>query len=211
MSGTKTQGTRFQVATAAGTPKNITGITAANPPVVSSAAHGFANGAIVVLDAIVGMVELNNRAFVVRNVASGTFELGGIDASGYTAWVSGGTATPQTMADIGKVTSSSQFDGQAADIDTTHMRSTAMENQQGLPDFGSGSYNVIIDNTDTAQRRLRTLKSTQTAGVFAILGTDALIDAFKAFVKSFPKNLEGNNVQRGDIAIKYETEPSWAA
>lgn len=211
MSGIKTQGTRFQVATAAGSPKTITAITAASPPVVTSAAHGFANGAIVLLDGIVGMTQLNNRVFVVRNTATNSFELGGIDATAYTAYVSGGTAIAETMADIGKVTDSTQFDGQAPDIDATHMGSTANETQQGLPDFGGGSYNVIIDNADTAQRKLRTLKAAQAAGVFAVVGTDGLVDAFKAFVKSFPKNFAGNNIQRGDIAIKYETEPSWAA
>lgn len=211
MAGTKTQGTRFQVATSAGSPKTITAITAASPPVVTSAAHGLANGTIVLIDGIVGMTELNNRVFVVRSTATNTFELGGIDATAYTAYVSGGTATSETMADIGKVVDSTQYDGQAPDIDVTHMRSTANETQQGLPDFGGGTYNVIIDNTDTAQAKLRSLKGAQAAGVFAIIGTDLKVDAFKAFVKSFPKNLASNNVQRGDIAIKYETEPSWAA
>jgi hypothetical protein len=211
MAGTKTQGTRFQVATAAGSPKTITAITAANPPVVTSSAHGLTNGTIVLIDGIVGMTELNNRAFVVRNQATNTFELGGIDATVYTAYVSGGTATSQTMTDIGKVTSSTQYDGEAPDINVTHMRSTAEETQQGLPNFGSGSYAVIIDNTDTAQAKLRSLKAAQTAGVFGVVGTDSKTDAFKAFVKSFPKDFQSNEVQRGTIAIKYETEPSWAA
>lgn len=211
MSGTKTQGTRFQVATAAGSPKTITAITAANPPVVTSSAHGLANGTIVVIDSVGGMTELNGRAFVIRNQATNTFELAGIDATGYTAYTSGGTATSQTMTDVGKVTDSEQFDGQAGDIDTTHMRSIAMEKQQGLPDPGGGSFSLLCDNTDTAQAKMRSLRTAQTAGCFGITMTDGKVAAFKGFVKQFSASFASNNVVRCSAAISYEYEPSWFA
>lgn len=211
MAGTKTQGTRFQVATAAGSPDTITAITAANPPVVSATAHGLANGAIIVIAGVVGMVELNDRAFVVRNQTANTFELGGVDATTYTAYASGGTATVQTMTDVGKVTDSEQFDGTAEDIPATHMRSTAIEKQQGLQDFGGGTFSLLCDNTDVGQRRMRTLKALQTAGVFAILATDSTISAFKGFVKQFSASFASNNIIRSSAAISYETEPSWFA
>lgn len=211
MAGTKTQGTRFQVSTAAGSPKTITAITAANPPVATSATHGLANGTIVLIAAVVGMTELNGRTFVVRNTATNTFELGGIDGTGYTAYVSGGTATSQTMTDVGKVTDSSQFDGVADDIIGTHMRSTAVEKQQGLPDPGGGSFDLIIDNTDTAQAKMRSLKAAQTAGTFAVIATDLTVATFRGFVKSFPANFATNNIIRGSCAISYEYEPSWFA
>jgi hypothetical protein len=211
MAGTKTQGTRFQVATAAGSPKTITAITAANPPVVTSSAHGLTNGTIVLIAGVVGMTELNGRVFVIRNQATNTFELGGIDATGYTAYVSGGTATSQTMSDVGKVTDSSQFDGTADDIIATHMRSTAVEKQQGLPDFGGGSYSLLCDNTDTAQAKMRALKAAQTSGCFAIVATDTKVATFMAFVKSFTATFASNNIVRSEAAISYEVEPSWFA
>jgi hypothetical protein len=76
--------------------KTITGITSATPPVVSAAAHGFANGDIVQIAGVVGMTEVNNRIFVVADRAAGTFELQSLDGTdivglGYTAWSSGGT------------------------------------------------------------------------------------------------------------------------
>lgn len=74
----------------------ITGITAATPPVVTSAAHGYANGDIIQIAGVVGMTELNNRVFVVADRAVNTFELQTLDGTdivgaGYTAWTSGGT------------------------------------------------------------------------------------------------------------------------
>lgn len=74
----------------------ITNITAANPPVVTDTAHGLANGDTIRITGVVGMVEVNNRAFYVANVTANTFELQDpetredIDGSNYTAYSSGG-------------------------------------------------------------------------------------------------------------------------
>ncbi len=74
--------------------KAISGITAANPPVVTANAHGFVNGDRVVIDLVTGMDELNKREFVVANAAANTFELKipsdgltNVDATGYKAYV----------------------------------------------------------------------------------------------------------------------------
>lgn len=70
----------------------ITGITAANPGVVTSAANGLENGDEVYLAAIVGMTELNGRYFTVGTTTTNTFGLLGINTSAYTAYSSAGTA-----------------------------------------------------------------------------------------------------------------------
>lgn len=76
---------------------NITNITQANPAVVTAASHGFSNGDRVIITGVLGMVEVNNREFIVANVAANTFELQttlavNVNSSGYTAYSSGGTA-----------------------------------------------------------------------------------------------------------------------
>lgn len=81
------------------TTRNITGVTQANPAVVTSAAHGFSNGDEVEINGIVGMTELNGRRFIVANVATDTFELRGENSTSYTAYDSGGTAN-QTFVRI---------------------------------------------------------------------------------------------------------------
>lgn len=77
--------------------KTITGITAANPPVVSSTSHGFSNGDQVFISTVVGMTEVNGKYFLVSNKNANDFELqdidgSNIDASAYTAYSSAGTA-----------------------------------------------------------------------------------------------------------------------
>lgn len=72
--------------------KTVTGITKANPAVVSSTAHGYSNGQRIVMRGVVGMTEVNDLVFTVAGVAANTFQLSGIDSSAFTAYVSGGTA-----------------------------------------------------------------------------------------------------------------------
>jgi len=77
--------------------KTITGITKANPGVVTSTAHGFSNGDTVVISGVVGMTQVNGKRFKVANVATNTFELQDIDGnnvntSSYTTYSSGGVA-----------------------------------------------------------------------------------------------------------------------
>ena len=69
----------------------ITGATKANPCVVTSNSHGLSNGDIVYIHNVSGMVELNNLSYTVANVATNTFELTGINSTGYTTYTSGGT------------------------------------------------------------------------------------------------------------------------
>jgi hypothetical protein len=93
-------------------PKTITGITKANPAVITSAGHGLSNGNDVYLAGIVGMTELNGRTVRIKNVTANTFEItdyqgNNINTTGFTAYSSGGTAsrvytvgTPWSSADL---------------------------------------------------------------------------------------------------------------
>jgi hypothetical protein len=72
--------------------KTITAITKANPAVVTSNGHGFANGEVILIQSVGGMVELNNRQFTVANQTANTFELSGINSTSFTTYTSGGTA-----------------------------------------------------------------------------------------------------------------------
>lgn len=59
--------------------------------ITTSTAHNLNNGDWIVITGVGGMFELNNRRFQVQNVTTNSFTLVGIDASGYTAFTSGGT------------------------------------------------------------------------------------------------------------------------
>lgn len=65
----------------------ITGITQANPAVVTSVAHDFSNGDKIYITAVTGMTEVNNLSYTVSNITTDTYELQGIDSTGFTAYV----------------------------------------------------------------------------------------------------------------------------
>ena len=71
--------------------KNITGITKANPAVVTSNSHGFSNGDRVFISGVVGMTQVNSLEFTVAGATTNTFQLSGVDSSAYTTYSSGGT------------------------------------------------------------------------------------------------------------------------
>jgi len=72
--------------------KNITGITQANPAVVTVSSHGYSNGDDVWINGVVGMTQVNGRRFRIANTTTNTFELQGVNSTGYTAYASAGTA-----------------------------------------------------------------------------------------------------------------------
>lgn len=80
-----------------GDPKDIEGITQADPGVVTITGHGYGNGADLDFSEIEGMTELNGLRVYVKNVTANTFELADefgadLDTSGFTAYTGGGVS-----------------------------------------------------------------------------------------------------------------------
>ena len=92
--------------------KTISGITQANPAVVTATSHGYSNGDEVLISGVSGMTEVNGKRFLVADKTTNTFELqdkDGVDinSTGFTAYSSGGVSnkvfeltTPYTTAQL---------------------------------------------------------------------------------------------------------------
>jgi len=76
----------------------ITGITQANPAVVTAVAHGYATGNLIYIDNVQGMVEVNGRNFIITVLTNDTFELNGEDSTSHTAYAIDGNADRQNGA-----------------------------------------------------------------------------------------------------------------
>jgi len=74
-----------------GTTTAITAATQANPVVITAVGHPYSNGDEVYITGVVGMTEINDLRFTVSAVGGNNFSLSGVDGTGYTAYVSGGT------------------------------------------------------------------------------------------------------------------------
>lgn len=90
--GVGTPQTPVNIATT--TTRTITNITQANPGVVTtSAAHGYTTGDMIRITGVSGMTVVNNNYFHVTVLTTTTFQLTGVNTSGFSAYTSGGTAT----------------------------------------------------------------------------------------------------------------------
>jgi hypothetical protein len=95
-----------------GSAKTITGVTKANPGVITSNSHGFSDGDEIYITGVGGMTQLNDRNYIVDNATTNTFTLTdlfgvAIDTTAFTTFTSGGTAdkiyqisTPYVEADL---------------------------------------------------------------------------------------------------------------
>lgn len=212
----KAQQAYLSVATAAGTADAITGATNADPGVLTAVAHGNANGSVGVITGVVGMTQLNNRAFVAASVATDSITLKGVSTEaslGYGTYVSGGLWTPQTMTEVGEVRSITLFDGEDQEIDVTHLRSTGKEYLTGLAEFGSAQLTLWLPaSSDTGQRRLRHLRESQASSAFTVTLPSGQVTAFMGSVKSFQiTNIAVDGAVEVSCSIKISNQPAFFA
>ena len=161
------QGSKIEVSGTTGAAKTITGIALGFPTILTIAAHGFSNGDVVTLAGLTGAdaALLNGQTAVVKNKTTNTFAVE-IDSTGKTI-TAAGTATPVTWTKIKNFLSFKGFDGQADEIDTTDLDSTAKENILGLQDWGTFTFDVNKDFTDPGQLALDAAKRTSAQKSFA--------------------------------------------
>jgi hypothetical protein len=148
----KTQGTIVYMETALAAAKTITAASTGSPGSgevqITSATHGYTDGDVIKITGVVGMQQLNNRAFIVDNATTNTFTLKGTNASAYTAYGSGGSAYKVTMSAVGEVKDIPEMGGtEANEFDVSHLLSIAEEKLAGLPKQAGISFNVHFDLT----------------------------------------------------------------
>lgn len=180
------QGSTLAVSGSAGTAKNITAISLGFPTILTSAAHGFANGDILTLAGLTGADAgvLNGQTVVIKNITANTFAVD-VDTTGKTI-TAAGTATPVTWTSIGNLTSFKGFDGQANEIDKTNLSSDAKEFMLGLQDFGHFTFDVDKDFTDPGQLACDAAKRAGSLKQFKLTLPNAKTATFSGYVKNSP-------------------------
>lgn len=155
----------------AGSPAaGISAITKANPPVVTDAAHGLEDGDVVFPTGIVGMTELNGKPFVVEVLNANTFSLLGVDATEYSAYVSGGTYTVGVFTNFCALTNYQRQGGSADENETTSLCTKKFKTYKlGLGDPGTTQIDYLFAPvTDDLQVRLGELDGSKELTAFRI-------------------------------------------
>lgn len=146
--------------------KIITVITKANPGVVSSVAHGYANGDIIYLE-VQGMSQLNGRAVRVAGVTADSFQLEGVDTTLFDTFLSG-TSAKVTMGT--SITTATSINGSGGDYDfedTTTIHANRRTQVPKLPSPAAYTLDNIWDITDAGQIACRAASDAQALCVFS--------------------------------------------
>lgn len=176
--------TAVKVATAAGANKTITAITKAASAVVTSSAHGLTVGQVVVFASIVGMTELNGVAGLITAQDTNTFTVN-IDSTGYTTYVSGGTASAQTMTLVENVLDFQRNGDEADRIDATNLQSTKKEYIVGLSGEGAITMPVDIDATGPGQAAVRAKVGVNTPQAVSVTRADSKTEVMMVLWTNF--------------------------
>src|SRR6187402_134930 len=81
----------------------ITGATQTNPAEITSVGHTLSTGDTVRVTGVLGMTQLNNNTYTITVTGVNTFTLDGIDATGFTAYISGGIWVSPSAANTGTI------------------------------------------------------------------------------------------------------------
>ncbi|ODT38038.1 MAG: hypothetical protein ABS55_01730 [Lautropia sp. SCN 70-15] len=162
--------------TSIGTTKAISAATKTNPVQITVTGHGRITGDVAVIEGVVGMTQINTKAFTVTVVDANNLTLDGVDGTAFGTYTSGGTLYNATFyalkptADITAITDGATLStdhwgaaGVAANFDpiTLNFRTDYPNNTLGQR-YGNGS-NAVFSNA-TAADRARTMLGMPAAG-----------------------------------------------
>ena len=207
------QGSTVSIGTTTGSAINITAVALTNPCRVTLASvTGLNKGDVVTIASVVGTTQLNGNSYVIQYIepVSKFVTLAGLDATGFTTYTSGGTATPVQWTKVANVRSYNGFDGSASEIERTNFDSTAKEFILGLFDPGQFMIEVDQDNTDPGQIALMTALVTGLLKNFKLLLPNGNTATFTAYVKKFNSQGAVDQAVRRSADLRISGPITWA-
>lgn len=176
------KGVSVSMQSAAETPDTITGITKANPGVVTATAHGLNNGDIVLLS-INGMHQLDDKVVRVANKTTDTFELEGVDTTNFETF-SSGTASKITFGNsITTARTMNASGGEFDFIDDTTIHDTTKKQMPGMPSAISYQFENRWDAADAGLLAMKAASDIQAKRAFKFqFGSGGKILLFAGYV-----------------------------
>lgn len=157
----KNSGLVLAMQSAIGTATAITAATNAAPGVFTSAAHGLTDGEIILIRSV-GMIEVDERVFVVENSDTNTFQLKnaasgsvGIDTTNFGTWSSGTFEEITLGTTLTGVSAFTPSGGEIEFLDTTTV--SDLRRKQTIGGITAMSYGLTLqwDPGDTAQAAMQ--------------------------------------------------------
>ena len=207
------QGSTLSIGTTIGSALTVTAVALTNPCRITLAAvTGLNKGDVLTIAGVVGTNQLNGNNYIVQYIepTNKIVTLANLDATSFTAYTSGGTATPVQWTKVGNVRSFNGFDGAASEIDRTNFDSTAKEFILGLVDPGHFGVEVDQDNSDAGQIALMTAQVTGLIKTFKLLLPNGNSATFSAYVKKFSSQGAVDQAIRRSADLRISGAVTWA-
>ncbi len=175
--------TDIEMQSTLGSAKTITAISKESEAVITGT-HDFEVGDLIVIDAVVGMVEMNKRVVRVKTISTTvSFVAEGLDSTNFTTYASGGTATKVTaMVAFDNATSFSFPEPNPNRIDVTPINKSTKVEVFGLDDAPQISIPMIADPLATHVVAMRTASKAKTNRVFRVTLQNGYVLIFNAAV-----------------------------
>ena len=162
--------------------KTLTAISIGATATVTSTAHGYVNGDLVLISAQ-GMRQVDGRIFRVASSTANNFVLEGEDTSAYDAFSSG---TAQLITFGTSITTATTVNGSGGDfdfIDTTTIHGNAKTQIPGLANPATYSFENIWDVSDAGLKAMKTASDAQAQRCFKFtFGQGGQIMLFNGYV-----------------------------
>lgn len=202
-----------QIQTALASAKTITGITKVTEAVIT-ATHDYSVGDYILIEAVGGMTQINNRVVRVKSVSTTvSFVAEGLDSTDFTTYTSGGTAKKITLgASFDNITQLDLPDGAPDEVDVTTIHDDEKQIEFGHQSAQKGTLSLIANPLATAVVEVQTASTALERRAFLVTlasGQKALFNAYCAGGSGFSGGVGAAGTAQ--ISLTLRNKPQWFA
>lgn len=199
----KGRGIRVEVATAFAAAIAVDSVSKATTGVATETAHGLSNNTVGYWSGLDGMVQLEDQATRVKNVAANTFELQGLDTTNYSTYVSGNFTPATTFATLGEATSYSIPDANTEDLDATTLLDVIDVTDAGNMAAQPLTINVLAKETlSTAMAFIEAAARTGTKILVRITLQQGAVRLYYGVPSAPGEDVQAKQLGKGSLSVK---------
>lgn len=205
MANIKGRNVRIEVAAAFVGSQSITSVSKATTGVATKTAHGLNNNQVGYFSAVEGMEQLELQAVRIKNKTDDTFELQGLNTTGYSDYTGGNIIVASSWALLAEATSYDIGGGAADKLDVTRLMDIVRKMEQGLLPEQTVSLGVLAqDNPGQAAQIIETAVQTQGIVLVRITLGNGAVRIFTAEPSTPGESVQVGAVGTGsmDFAVK---------
>lgn len=202
-----------QIQSALAAAKTITAISKVTEAVITGT-HDYSIGDYILIEAVGGMTQINNRVVRVKSVSTTvSFVAEGIDSTNFTTYTSGGTAKKITFGtSFDNVTNLSLPDASPDEVDATTIHDDERQIVFGHAAAQKGSFACLANPLSSAILEVQTADAVSARRAFLITLSNGYKALFNAYC-SGGSGFEGGVGAAGasQVSLTLRNKPQWFA